>query len=475
MSYTNTAGFGGRLAPTSTVRELRWPSGQVQDRQIMTQPQRVPGMRWMVVSLYVTWLVGCRQVFYHWGIPLPLRFTSQVGNSLALLLFVFGATRYLRLSSTRRLWQSSHFKRVCLWLCMVPALGLYGSLAFGNAWNTIGIEALSLIYMGLFALLGVDDRFWHAIDGHLTILFYLTATGIFLYYDVPMVQVLDEGSSEQIGDFSRYSFTIGSTLRPLLGPGVLLGIWGLIRRDTRLWKCMQIPAPFVFFAIEGGIFKFRSTAVFVLLAFLGFLVLRPLLEHRARVGTAILLVLLSVAAGQYFMTTESGAVLERRAFEDTQGEGLLDVRRSELQAYVSDLGLQVLIGRGLGGSFDAISVFHREAASRWTTLHFGVFVFSLKGGLALFATFVSFVLPGLRFRSASWYQNPCNLSAALLLPAYAVLICLDPFNMAPEGLMFDLPLMMILSRFGRRENLDVGVVSPQSRWKQIEAGVRGDR
>jgi hypothetical protein len=337
---------------------------------------------------------------------------------------------------------------------MLPALALYGSLVMGNAWNSVGIEALSFAYMGVYLLLGVDDKFWHAINPHLTILFYLSAAAIFLYFEVPMVQIIEEGYAERYGDVNRYAYTIGSSLRPLLGAGLLLGIWGLVRRDTGTWKYAQAPAPFVYFAVEAGIFKFRSAAGFVLLGVLSFLLLRPLLERRIRVSRVVWVLLIVAAAGGYFVTTESGAILGQRTFEDTQNEKPFDSRIRELEAFVVDLKWEIVTGRGLGGSFDASDLFQSPGSERWTTMHFGIVVFALKGGLVMLAIFLSFVLPAFRRRAAWWYQNPCNLSAALLLPVYLIFILLNPFLLAPEGLMLNAPLMLILSRFGRRMELD---------------------
>ena len=54
----------------------------------------------------------------------------------------------------------------------------------------------------------------------------------------------------------------------------------------------------------------------------------------------------------------------------------------------------------------------------------------------------------------SWYQNPCNLAAALLIPVYMIYFVLAPFSLFPESLIAYVPMMMILARFYRRKSLD---------------------
>jgi hypothetical protein len=64
--------------------------------------------------------------------------------------------------------------------------------------------------------------------------------------------------------------------------------------------------------------------------------------------------------------------------------------------------------------------------------------------------FLSFVLPGLSIRGRSWYANPLNLTAALLVPIYLISFIINPIALSPDALLSILPAMMILSRFGTR-------------------------
>jgi hypothetical protein len=310
--------------------------------------------------------------------------------------------------------------------------------------------------MGVFLLLGVDDRVWYGLDKHLTVVCYVGAALIVLYYQEP----LPEFYGVHIGDLLepgeplinfRSTNSTAILLRPLIGPALLLGMRGLVRRDGGVWRIAQIAALPVFFACEVGIFKFRSEAIFCALTIISFLLLRPLLEKRLRPTMSVILLSVALLGLGYYVSTESFQLFANRQVVETTGP--LDYRLQELEACRTDLGWQLLVGRGLGGTFDVSSVrVGVEGADKWMTLHFGLAVLMLKGGVLLLAMFLSFVLPGLWVRGRSWYANPLNLTAALLVPIYLISFIINPIALSPDALLSILPAMMILSRFGTRKD-----------------------
>ncbi len=405
-----------------------------------------PAIWQIVISFYLVAIVVCRAVFIQWGIPLPYHEVGYLGTALAIALSANGAFSLVRRRSFRDLCNREHYQRALLWLWLVAFWAVYGYFRH-NDMILLVPETISLIYMGLFLLVGIDDQAWNVILKHLTIIFYAGVVMIVLTYDVPLL-LEDVRARVQVSD--RYLNTVGSQVRPLLAPGLLLGVFGLVRQDEPKWRIFQIGALFIFPAIEAGLFQFRSSAVSFICAIASYFVLRPIFERRAKVGTTVIVfVVLLVIVGIYF-ETDSARTLEQRATVETERVGLFDYRNGELNALFSDLGLESLVGRGPGGTYDATAVYRFYSNSaQWAWVHFGILIFLLKGGICLLLLFSWFLISGVRFRKLRWYQNPCNLTAALLLPACLFSVSVIPIPLGVDGSLSNIGLVFVLSRFGR--------------------------
>jgi hypothetical protein len=306
--------------------------------------------------------------------------------------------------------------------------------------------------MGVFLLLCGEDQIVASLEKHLTILFYVGVLLNLLYYAEPGVLILQDDVAYDLSEISdRFGNTLGASFRPMLGAGVLLGVWGCVHGRRGVWRSVQCLALLALFVCEVGLYKFRSEAALILLTCLTLLLVRPLLQRRFNAALAVLLAFIIVCGGAYYTTTESWQVLERRTFQDSQSAPLLEARTGELSALWMDMGWRILTGNGLGGTFDASDVFPGLAKGRqWATLHFGVLILLLKGGGAFLLIFVSILWPCFSLRKRSWYRNPYNLTAALLLPIYLLKWFLVPLYPAPDGLLLHLPGMFVLSRFALR-------------------------
>jgi hypothetical protein len=250
----------------------------------------------------------------------------------------------------------------------------------------------------------------------------------------------------------RFSGTIASSLGPLLASGFFLGVWGLVSKRRGIWKVLQILAPVASVGIQAGVFLFRSSAASFLITLASCLVLRPLLEKRIRLLGSALIILALAPAVVFYSATESADRLFQRVNGGGNGEdGLFGERVAEVKACVSELGWETVIGRGLGGTYDASGIYTYPDAKQWGTMHFGLLLFGLKGGILLLWTFIGFVVLGMRIRKRVWYQNPCNMTATLLFPVSLLGIALGPFNLIPEAAIVYLPLMLMLARFGRKD------------------------
>jgi hypothetical protein len=442
-----TTPISSSIDPTSSATRLR-----------ATPNVAAPGLRLVVFAIYVNCIILCRPVLYFGGLSLPDAYFGVYGSLLTIILIAAGMFKYLEYGSINQLCSRQYKNKITLWFLAIILLGIYGIL-LGNDWNLIYRETFLCVEMGVFLLLGIDDRFWYGLDKHITCAFYLGVALILIYYQVPIPEfyglhmntLLEPG--EPIVNF-RSTNSTAVLLRPLLGPGVLIGMWGLVRRDGGVWRIAQIAALPAFFACEVGIFKYRSEAIFAALAVASFLLLRPMLEKRLRPTMSVILLSVVLLGLAYYVSTESYQLLERRQEESVNG---MDYRFDELDALRADLGWQILVGRGLGGTFDASAVrAGEEGADKWMTVHFGLVVLMLKGGIPFLVMFLSFIVPGISIRARSWYANPINLTAALLLPIYILWFIVDPIALTPDAVLLILPPMMLLARFGTRQTLDNG-------------------
>ena len=354
----------------------------------------------------------------------------QIGNLAVLGLLAIGIYRYIQCCPIHNNFTDSHCRRIYYWFLLLALFACYGILR-GNELVTIGKESTAFCYIGFFLVLGGDDRFWAHLRKPLTALFYIGAFLVVSFANTPAVQVAEDAVTQNLtADVSvahRNIFSLGYTLRPLMASGLLLGIWGLVSKQKGLWRNLQMAAPVVLFACEVGLFLFRSTGAYVVLAGASYLILCPVFERRVHMGRTILVLCAAAIGVTVFAATETSDYFLARLSAETQKEGLFESRNAELGAYLDDLRWETISGRGIGGTFDAFSAFlrpgedayAREALSKWATLHYGVLVFALKGGVLMLALFISLLMPGFRRRSRDWYRNRYNLTAALLFPTAA--------------------------------------------------------
>jgi len=441
-------------------------------------PGAMPGVKWVLAAIYLWHAIMCRSILYHWGVPIPFRLVSQVGNSVVLGLMAIGVCLYTRRRPIRQVFTSAHRRLIYCWFILLALFAVYGFVR-GNDWTVVGKEGVAFCYLAFFLILGGDDRFWAYINKPLTVLFYVSSLLVVLFAYTPMVQAVGDDVFQDFGApievAHRHIFSLGYSLRPLMFSGLLLGFWGLVGKHKGLWRYLQMFAPFALFACDVGLFLFRSTGIYILLGGASYLFLRPFFERRAQSGKSILFLVVAAIGIVAFAKTDISDYVLARTFEETQKEGLFESRNAELKAYLDQAGWGALLGRGVGGGFDASGAFaaaqgpdSRQAFSNWGTLHYGILIFFLKGGIVMLALFISMLAPGLRRRSRRWYRNPCNLTAALLFPTSVLMVVTDPFVLGVEGLLFMLALMVPLSRFGTRETpqtrrLPVFSTNPEAR------------
>jgi len=366
-----------------------------------------------------------------------------------------GTIMYVRSLNLRLLYRKSHLVKVKIWFFLTVILTVYGFI-LGTPLDDIGKEMIAFSYIGIFLLFGGDDRFWYIAIRHLMILFYIGVVLSLLFIKVPAPILTYSGITFDVANpiNFRYTNSIGYLFRPLIMSGIFLGMWGLVRRNGGVSRILQIFALFFFLLINVFFFQFRSVALLVLIGGLGFLLVRPLLERRVRPGISAIFLSLVILGFIYYTTTESFEMFMERGFIKYNKLIIFNSRQAELDAYISDIGWGALIGRGLGGTFDASSVYGQlygyERGARWATMHYGILGFTLKGGSLCLLSFASFLWPGFSLRRSTWYQNPRNLTAALLFPIYLISFILNSISLSPAMIIVFASSMMVMARFGRQ-------------------------
>jgi hypothetical protein len=431
----------------------------LREHDIDFSPQkRPPGIALLILGLIMVLAVSVRKLLYHYGIPVPLRLTSQIGGVTSFLLVATGMWYFCRRAGTYELLRNNHILKVMLFRVLIVAMAAWG-LARGNFITFIGHEFIVLMFMSFVLISAADDKFWYAIEKPLTVLFYISVALILLYHRTPAPAVSFTGVQDISADetnISRSIGTLGFEFRVLAKTGMVLGIWGMLKKRTDLWKVLQIGAFFAAAGIEVFIFKYRSQTVYFALAAVAFLILRPILGYRRRPGSSAILLSVGILGVGVLLSSEAGQALLQRFLVETQSEGIFVSRFNELRVYLNEMSLEIVVGRGLGGSFNARSIYsHSELAYYWRTLHFGIMTYNLKGGVLMLLVMLSFLVPGFFIRPRAWYQNRCNMTAALLFIPTVLLILLNPLWLSVESMMTYLPIMMVLARYGRRTELDL--------------------
>lgn len=409
----------------------------------------LPGLGWIVVGMVILLLTTMWPVFYLWGVPIPKTFAARFGGIGGTLTIYLGIIIFVRAVHPQKLLTPFSNLTIISWKAFLVLLLSVG-IIMGNSIVAAAREFLFLWMLAEIMVAGVDDRFWYAVEKPLTVVFYITVPFMFVYYETPklLVDSLSVSSANAAEVGGRYTWSLIYDLRPMIACGIFLGIWGFVRQTGGGWRMFQMFAPVPYFIIEVGLFQFRSVAFFLAIMVVSLLILRPLLESRSRPTATAMLLAVCIASLLIFVDSEQYDVFKGRSFESTNQESIFQSRLDELSAYRADMGWEIAIGRGLGGSFDASNVFPRhDGSGEWKTLHFGILVLTLKGGFLLLTIFIMFIGKGFRLRPKSWYLNQCNLTAAIFFPIIVLQLLLNPISLTPVGLFKFLPVMMVLSRF----------------------------
>ena len=401
---------------------------------------------WLLLGFMLSLVGLCRNTFIYYYPSSVSSLVSNVSFPIAAICFCFSGIILFR---RERLWLRAtpgHRGRILIWVALCLVALLYGLLR-GNYMVYVVKEFLWLLIFTVFLMIGLCDRIWGPIVKCITVMFYISA--ILMLFTIDKINPVAEllGGVQNV-DGTRYTNSLAIGFRAYISTGLFIALWGAVSRRDGAWNFFMIGALFVQVALNVLLFKFRSEALFGVVAVASLLLLRPVYERKIRIGLSAFFVVLSIAGVVLLVSTDTFAQFLERARYSTIDEGMFYSRNMELSWYLNDLGGEVFIGRGVGGAFDGFGMIRAdETSSLWKTLHYGALVFTLKGGILLILSFLSFIIVGLRFFPQWWYQNPRNMVAALYLPLLLILFSMLPIALLPEQGCRAAIYGMILSRF----------------------------
>lgn len=432
------------MKPASSARSLNMQtlSTHIIHRRLITR-STLARHEWSLVA-------GVLLIYFHVisvAIPtIPYVPLLLIYPAILALFAIFLYSRQRPHSAILQLYSPSYRKRFFLFILAIGLMLIHGHFR-GNGFFHIGTELGFFLILAFFLLIGGRDRVWHIIDRPMTIMVYVTFALMLVFKDTMALQQIEGTYDPNI----RLTNTVAYELRPMMSPAVFIFIWGCVNTRSRLWKFLQIGAIAPLLLSDVGFFQFRSALGFVLLAVLLVLVVYPLLQHRRiRPAKYALFCVTVIAAFVLFMMSDYWSDFMTRVDQTSYHQtSIFASRQLELEVFFNKMGEDVLWGKGLGGSFDASSVFLRQYnADRWRTVHFGIFSLVLRGGYLFLALLLSFFLPVLQRKHPQWYDNPCNIASVLFVPIILANIFLAPFLVSLPFVARYLWIALVMARLG---------------------------
>ena len=355
-----------------------------------------------------------------------------------------------------------------LWLFFV-ALGLLTITGFlnGNGLRAIADDLWIYLYFLLFVMLGRYDEVWKDLEKPLIILFWilfiLTLWGLSL--PRPFVNEYGEVVFLDIAQDRPTVNTAGYEFHRILGFWPLVYMLGCLQRQRLLWRVLAIASVFAFLALTV-IFQKRAPFARTLMYALAPLIISLISVRRTRV-----LFSLAVLSG---LTAALAAIVSTDAFKQldtryrTDAPLLESARIIEARAMFEDLHLsEYITGRGLGGYYapppdweaGVVKINDQGELGR-RSLHIGLLVPILKGGMLFWLIYYSLYWPVLKLRHRRWYGVPPNMCAIAIIPVY----CLSQFieGGASLGNIFDALLIgLVVGRLGTVVPPQLDLVGPR--------------
>lgn len=372
---------------------------------------------------------------------------QYVIHPLSFLIFYSAAVIHIHKTALFKNYTTSHKVRFFIYNAILFIMIILGIIN-QNPINLFVHEAMWFFSIGVFLLLGSDEKFTSSLTKIATLFFWLSFILCLLTYDIPLVSGDIKSLEGVFGTDGRYTDSIAySFYRKYINFALPLFIYGWMEKRSR-WHYLQIFSLVGFLVVNVMIFKFRGPLVFAILVSLGALLFVP-----AGFTRKLKLIFLGVIAVIFvfgWMYTDGGNVFKERMEKFDSTHKMVNYRLPETERYLEVVGYEWLWGRGMGGNFQ----YNKSSwGKQWDTLHIGWMSFTLKGGVPLMLILLTFFGAWINKVKKSSRRNPYIATAWCWAPILCVFWIVNPVgfhvsNIPVHGLSF-----LLLSQFGRRTDI----------------------
>jgi hypothetical protein len=397
----------------------------------------------MILGIAALMISGATPFFVSWLGSVRYVFTAT--QLAAPLLLLWSAFLYRRRLGPPLVRGALGLKLLLLVLTLV-SLSFYGRFRDNPVdWVVRDCWPYAVILAGL--LLGRFDRAMEDLEKPLLVAFWVCF--VFTVATLDTALILSAGFFERVaplvGERSSVD-TVGYKVGDTLGFWPLVFILGYLRPRMDFWKMLSIAAALGWIGLQIHFQKrapFARGMVYVAIA----VAIIPFLQKRLKLGTALLFLLAIIS---FLLVMQRGVSFQRLMVRYEEDPSLFESSRyMEARSMLDDLhGAEWLYGKGMGGGFQSPwswSVRRLEDPDASMTLHVGLLMPLLKGGLFLSIIFYAFFFPLFTRKPPGWYGSRWNVAAMAIAPV--VLVFLLAEGGALTGSTMD-PLMVgiILAR-----------------------------
>jgi len=338
-----------------------------------------------------------------------------------------------------------HLARVVLYTFLLTALLLY-ALVRGNMINAVIHEVILFYSFAIFLILGVNDSACRSIIKLLTIVFWSAFILSLLTFTIvgPSAGVIPEIED----NYGRYRNSIAyGYFRPFIQLGLPLFICGWLERTSR-WHYLQILSLVGYLVINVILFKFRGALALSVIVVLVALVMPSSISQKLKLLCLTLIIVIFASSWIY---TGDGVIFMKRLNKFDDSNKVVDYRLPETKAYFEKMGYEWLWGRGLGGTFYGRVTFNpKDPINMRTGVHIGWVSVTLKGGVPLLFTMLTFFGAWIRKNKKGLQRAPYYTAAKFWIPIFFVNWLVNPIsfhavNVSVYGLSF-----LLMAQFGKR-------------------------
>lgn len=330
--------------------------------------------------------------------------------------------------------------RVIIYTFILTVLLVYG-LMRGNTANLIVHESMLCYSLGIFLVLGTDDKVCRSIIKYSTVVFWVAFVLCILTYDIRSISADINYVADNEG---RYTTSIAYMFfRPFIILGLPLFIHGWLEKNSR-WHYLQILTLPAYLLINVMMFKFRGALVLS-----GLVAIAAILMHTsiARKLKILFLAMVAIVFVLGWISTKGGVQFSERMERFNKTNDIVEYRLPESEKYFKVMGYEWLWGRGLGGTYKYNNT---DWGRNREGLHIGWVTYTLIGGIPLLIIMLTFFGAWIRKKRQRFQRDRYYTVAWFWIPISFVDWLVNPISMHVSYILVYGLTFMLMARFGKR-------------------------